>query len=152
MAQLSYCHAVGLTRRLASPGDYAFVRQVHHLAYREVVERQFGEWDEQQQDGFFDGAWPHRDHEIIEWDGEPCGYAAVEYGAARADIHELVLHPDYQGRGMGTAFLHQTISRANELGVRVYLQVLRENRAGDLYERLGFEEYGQTATHRLMRR
>ena len=34
---------------------------------------------------------------------------------------------------------------------RDFERVLRENRAVDLYERLGFEEYGQTATHRLMR-
>ncbi len=147
-----YCHAVEPTRRLASPGDYAFARQVHHLAYRDVVERQFGEWDEQRQDRSFDGAWSQRDHEIIEWDAVRCGYAAVEYSAAQADVHELVLHPDYQGRGIGTAFLHQTISRADELGVPVYLQVLHENPAANLYERLGFEEYDRTSTHRLMRR
>ncbi len=112
--------------------------------------RQFGDWDEQRQDRSFDGAWSQRDHEIIEWDGQRCGYASVEYSDTRADIHELVLHPNYHGRGIGTVFLHQEITAAEELAMPIYLQVLRENRAADLYERLGFEEYGQTATHRLM--
>ena len=88
---------------------------------------------------------------MIEWNGEPCGYTRVEFWATRTEVHELVLLPDHQNRGIGTAILRQTIARANELGVPICLQVLRENRAAVLYERLGFEEHGQTATHRLMR-
>lgn len=146
-----YCRGVTLTLRPAAAADQEYARRVHHLAYREVVERQFGEWDEPQQDGYFERGWPGHDHEIVEWHGERCGYAAIEFGAARADIHELVLHPDYQDQGIGTAILRQTVLHARELDLIVYLQVLRENRAAGLYERLGFEEYDNTATHRLMR-
>ena len=32
--------------REATESDREYARRVHHLAYREIVERQFGEWDE----------------------------------------------------------------------------------------------------------
>lgn len=142
---------MALTWRPATAADEEFARRVHHLAYRDVVQSQFGEWNEGQQDAYFRDAWPRRPHEIVEWDGKPCGYVAVEFSATRADIHELVLHPEYQNQGIGTAILGETISRARALDLPVYLQVLRENRAAGLYERLGFEEYDQTLTHSLMR-
>ena len=139
-----------VTRRPTTAADRVFARRVHHLAYRDVVERQFGRWDEGEQDAYFETAWPKHEHEILEWDGEPCGYLAVEVDAAKVIIHELVLHPDHQNRGIGTAVLLETVSLGRDLGVPVHLQVLQESHAGRLYERLGFEECGRTTTHRLM--
>ncbi len=124
---------------------------MHHIAYRDVVERQFGGWDDSQQDAYFESTWPQHDHEIVEWDGEPCGYVAVEFGATRVELHELVLDPAYQNRGIGTTIVIDTVTRARQIGLPSFLQVLRENRAARLYERFGFEEYEQTPTHRRMR-
>lgn len=41
--------------RPAVPADTHFARRVHHAAYREVVERQFGSCNEEQQDRFLEG-------------------------------------------------------------------------------------------------
>ena len=143
---------MALRRRPADPTDEGFAREAHHAAYRDVVERQFGPWDGDQQDRYFAGAWTAHEHEIIELDGQPCGYVRIEFGPARVDVHELVIHPSRQGRGIGTTILRQTIERADQLGLPVHLQVLRENRAAELYERMGFREHDRTPTHRLMRR
>lgn len=140
-----------LTRRPATPEDKEFARLVHHLAYHEVVLHQFGRWDEREQDAYFAAAWPKHDHEIVEWNGEACGYVAVELGCRRVDVHELVLHPDHHNRGIGTTILLEAVSAAGSLGASVHLQVLHANRAVALYERLGFEQSGETATHRQMR-
>lgn len=141
-----------LGRRGATPDDQELARRIHHLAYRDVVERQFGHWDEAEQDAYFDRAWPQHDHDILEWGGSTYGYAAVEFGSEAVDIHEFVLHPDYQSRGIGTRVLLETVDHAQRLGLPVRLQVLLENRrAARLYERLGFRECGATATHRQMR-
>ncbi len=40
-----------ITLRLAGEDDKDFCRRTHHLAYRDVVMRQFGGWDDGQQDG-----------------------------------------------------------------------------------------------------
>ena len=48
------------------------------MAYREPVERQFGPWDEAQQDAFFQRDWSSTEHEILLRDGIPCGFVSVE--------------------------------------------------------------------------
>ena len=46
-----------LTLRLATDADKAFARHVHHQAYHDVIVRQFGEWNEAEQDAYFDSTW-----------------------------------------------------------------------------------------------
>jgi ribosomal protein S18 acetylase RimI-like enzyme len=140
-----------LNRRAASAADQDFARNVNHLAYRDVVEDQFGPWDEDEQSAYFDAAWPQRSHEIIESDGEACGYVAIEVDDDAVQVHELVLHPDLQNRGTGTAVLSDAIECARRRGTAVELRVLHRNRAFELYTRLGFAQYGSTPTHRLLR-
>ncbi|MEL6981217.1 MAG: GNAT family N-acetyltransferase [Actinomycetota bacterium] len=142
---------MAVTRRPATEADEDLARRLHHLAYREVVERQFGPWDEQAQDGFFAKAWSGKAHELVLWNGEPCGFAAIEFGAERVDVHELVVEPASQGRGIGSAVLQETTIRAAALGAPVHLQVLRENRAVELYRRFGFVQHDETDTHLLLR-
>ena len=143
---------VDVEQRMATLDDQARCRTIHHRAYREVVERQFGQWDEAQQDAYFDQAWQQHGHDVLVCDDSTCGYTAIEFGPETVAIHELVVDPDYQGRGVGTQVLLATIGQARRLGHDVTLQVLHENqRAASLYERLGFNDDGTTATHRQMR-
>ena len=93
-----------LTTHPADEADAAFAREAHHGAYRDVVTRQFGAWDEQVQDGFFDRSWDDHDHEIILRDDVPCGYTSVECGDDHIHVREFVIHPAFQGQGIGTAF------------------------------------------------
>ena len=136
-----------VTRRPALDDDRAFARTVHHLGYRDVVERQFGSWDERAQDEFFAGDWSRGGFEIVECDGEPCGYLAVDVEARAVTVREIVLAPDYQGRGVGTNLIEEAVGAARARGVPVQLGALRENRAAALYRRLGFEEAGRDETH-----
>ena len=104
-----------ITTRPATEADTEFARRVHHAAYRDVVERQFGPWDEAAQDGFFARDWRDSTFAIVLADGTPCGYACVEdrSAGAEADVHvrELVIAPQYQGRGIGTALLRDAQAR-----------------------------------------
>jgi hypothetical protein len=67
-----------VARRAALPSDTEFARTVHHRAYRDVVERQFGAWDDAVQDKFFAGDWAHGGFDILLCDGVACGYVCVE--------------------------------------------------------------------------
>jgi GNAT superfamily N-acetyltransferase len=142
---------MNLARRPASAADTEFARRVHHAAYRDVVERQFGSWDEGAQDAFFAGDWRDATFEIILVDGVPCGYACVEERPADVHVRELVIAPEHQGLGIGTAFLRQVQASATARGVPVHLGTFRQNRALVLYRRLGFQEIGRTASHVLLR-
>lgn len=144
--------AVELHRRPAQDADQAIARRIHHRAFREVVERQFGSWDESLQDRFFDDEWGRQAHELVVLDGQPAGYTAVEHFDDHVFIHNVVLDPDAQGHGIGTTLLAEIVDAAREKAVPVRLQVLHANRAVNLYRRLGFIETGRTPTHLMMER
>jgi GNAT superfamily N-acetyltransferase len=139
-----------ISQRPATEADLELARRVHHQAYREVVERQFGRWVVAEQDRFFDCGWADARHEIVLCDGEPCGYVCVEDRADDVHVRELVILPEFQGRGIGSALLGEAIARARGRGVPVRLGTFHRNRAAELYRRLGFQETGRTPTHILM--
>ncbi|HEU5318055.1 MAG TPA: GNAT family N-acetyltransferase [Chloroflexota bacterium] len=140
-----------VTRRPARGADTEFARRVHHAAYREVCEAQFGPWDEAAQDRFFEGDWRDARFEIVLADGEPCGYLSVDDTGDSLYVREIVLDPGYQGRCIGSTLLREVLERARSRGVPVLLGTHLKNRAGELYRRLGFRETGRTDTHMLFR-
>ena len=65
-----------ISRRQATDADRELVRSIHHRAYRNVIERQYGVWDIAHQDQFFEVAWRAANHEIILCEGVCCGYCS----------------------------------------------------------------------------
>ena len=139
-----------ITKRPALADDVEFARSVHHRAYRGIVVRQYGPWNEEAQDEFFVAAWSSSTHEIILCDDVRCGYMFVEDGDEDIHVRELVIAPDFQGKGIGTHILRNIISQAMARGVLVRLRTHQLNRAVNLYRRLVFRECGQTDSHILM--
>lgn len=140
-----------ITTRPSSESDREYARTVHHSAYRDVVQRQFGNWDENQQDDYFEKAWTTNAHEILLGDGEPCGYVSVKRDPDSLTILEVVIDSQFQNQGIGSAYIASIQKEASNKGVPLMLEVLTHNRARALYERLGFLEYSQTDTHVQMR-
>ena len=54
-----------VTTRPAQDADTPFARAVHHAAYRDVVERQFGPWNEAAQDQYFATGWDPTTCQIV---------------------------------------------------------------------------------------
>jgi ribosomal protein S18 acetylase RimI-like enzyme len=136
--------------RQATAEDTAFAREAHRAAFHEVVERQFGSWDDEMQAGFFKTAWDHPGFQIILYRNQPCGYFRQENLANATKIQEIVLLPSFQGKGIGSIILKQVQAQARLKSLPVQLQVLKANNAYKLYERLGFKNTGSTDTHNLM--
>jgi ribosomal protein S18 acetylase RimI-like enzyme len=136
-----------LERRTATSSDTAFARSAHHEAFRDVVSRQFGEWDEALQDRLFGEKWIPNQFEIVLCDGNPCGFLSIEDHPDHIYVNEIVLAPQFQGRGIGSRLLNEAMQRGRETRSPLRLQVLRENRAIELYRRLGFKECGATERH-----
>jgi ribosomal protein S18 acetylase RimI-like enzyme len=139
-----------ISQHPATIADIDFARSVHHRAYRDVIERQYGPWDEAHQDEFFDIAWSVAVHQIIFSDGVRCGYSCIENRDGHIYLRELVIDPAFQGRGIGTYIIREVLERGIERGVPVRLQTHIVNRAADLYRRMGFRETGRTKSHLLM--
>ena len=136
-----------LRRRTATSSDTEFARTTHHEAFRDVVSRQFGTWDEALQDRLFEGKWIPDKFEIILCDNNPCGFLSVEDRPDHISVSEIVITPQFQGRGIGSRLLNEAMQRGRETRSPLRLQVLGENRAIELYRRLGFKECGATETH-----
>lgn len=127
--------------------DFEFARLVHHTAYHDVVVRQFGTWNESMQDEFFKAAWRDFPHYLASRDDVVVGIVSYIERGNTIHINEVQILPHYQGQGIGTTFLTERIDEARHRKVPLTLQVLRENRAIELYRRLGFVQYGKSDTH-----
>lgn len=82
---------------------------------------------------------------VTAWDNQTLiGFArATSDGVYRATIWDVVVHPDYQGAGLGRKLVQTLISHPHMSRVeRTYLMTTRQQR---FYERIGFEE-NQTTT------
>lgn len=81
---------------------------------------------------------------ISVWDGERMiGFArATSDGIYRATIWDVVIHPDYQGAGLGRKLVQTVLSHPRMSRVeRVYLMTTHQQK---FYERIGFEENQST--------
>ncbi len=140
------------TTRQATAEDREFLYVLNRAAYEDVVRKQFGQWDESWQRRHFEKKCASQAFEIVEDEGRRIGALSVSRTKDEVRIVEMQLLPDSQGQGIGTALLQRELRFADERALPVRLQVLRENRARILYERLGFRVYDETDTHLLMER
>lgn len=142
---------MNITFRTATSDDIEFARDAHHRGYHDTVIDQFGSWDEAQQDQFFEATWYGAPHDIIFVDGIPCGFVCLEDKADHIYIRELVIHEDFQGRGIGTGVLKHVMNDAQGKSLGVKLGVLHKNSGAEkLYARMGFVQYDKTDSHVLM--
>lgn len=59
----------------------------------------------------------------------------------------LLIHPDYQNKGIATAILSEYINKAKIEKKRIIIKTYIKNPARRLYERLGFTLYDTSETH-----
>lgn len=84
--------------------------------------------------------------------GSVIGLLDVRCNEKEIEVVNIQIHPDYQGRGTGTAILRKILDDGATRGVPVTLRVLKTNEdARRLYQRLGFIDDGETQTHCLLR-
>lgn len=81
---------------------------------------------------------------ISAWDGDRLiGFArATSDGVYRATIWDVVVHPEYQGAGLGRKLVQTVLSHPQVCKVeRVYLMTTNQRQ---FYEKIGFEVNGTT--------
>ncbi|MEL6813340.1 MAG: GNAT family N-acetyltransferase [Cyanobacteria bacterium J06598_3] len=81
---------------------------------------------------------------VTAWDGDQLiGFSrATSDGLFRATIWDVVIHPDYQGAGLGRRLVETLIAHPHMNRVeRTYLMTTHQQR---FYERIGFEQNSTT--------
>jgi GNAT superfamily N-acetyltransferase len=98
-------------------------------------------WDEAVQRGFHERWFDPGQVQIITADGLDVGVLAVEYRPAEIRLARIEIHPDHQGRGIGSRLIRGLLDEARGQDRPVVLDVLVVNRrAHALYRRLGFRD------------
>ena len=133
--------------RPVTPADEPFLREVY--AGTRAAELERVAWTDEQKREFVDmqfraqseayAQYTDTTFDVIELDGVAVGRLYVARNDEEIRIVDIALHPDHQGRGVGTVLLRRLIGEAAAAGRPLRIHVERENPARRLYDRLGFE-------------
>jgi ribosomal protein S18 acetylase RimI-like enzyme len=110
-----------------------------------------GWWNESGQQSVVEVALKHEGTSIIVVDGLDAGWLHVIESADSIYLGQLYLAPSLQNRGIGTAIVRELRDKATQAGKAVTLDVMKNNRARSLYERLGFGVVGESEYKLKMR-
>ena len=86
---------------------------------------------------------------VLEWQGEVIGRLYLQLRDGHSlHVLDMLLHPDWRGRGLGGALLAAVQAHARQHGWQATLAVeLTNPRALQLYQRLGFVVQGMHGVH-----
>ena len=101
------------------------------------VEQAFG-WDETFQRENFVRKVKHSHCTVISVGSAFAGFTWVDDEGDRWFVRLVCLKPEFQGVGIGSAWLQRFLEQARSAHRDVRLSVLKTNRAKALYDRLGF--------------
>lgn len=138
------------TLRPALPEDRDLLYQLKKSVNYAYVSALWG-WDEDFQQAEFDRDFQKREEfSVIVWEGGDAGFLQLQRGADFLNVAEIHLLPPFRGRGLGSAVLRSVQAQGDKEGLPVLIGCFRANqRAGQLYRRLGFQPAGETDTHHL---
>ena len=149
MAQVTLLQRIGY--RPAAESDIDFLYSLHVAAMKEYVDQIWG-WNENDQESIFRRNYVPATIQIILCNGRDIGMLSVEEREKDVFLRTIEIHPEYQGKGIGTAIIKKIIADGAQKMKPIFLQVLKVNPAKGLYERLGFVIVEETETHYRMRR
>ena len=150
----------GITLRPQSDSDLEFVAALY-AATREEELRPV-EWPDEVKAAFlrsqFDAQWAHYSNHyhdaqfsIIERRGSRIGRLYLWRGADDIRIVDIAISAEARGLGIGGALLHEVMEEAARSGKSASIHVERDNRALNLYRRLGFEPIDEHGVYYLMK-
>ncbi len=140
--------------RDARPDDSDFVLDVRRAAFRAYAELSGG-WDDNDELMRHHERFLKQRFRIVVAGGEDVGYAATAvYPEATSSypsglyIHQLMVLPGHQSKGIGSSALRIVAREARGLGIPLCLRVLRVNPGAlAFYRRAGFAVTDESESH-----
>ena len=84
---------------------------------------------------------------IILRDGEPIGRIVVIRSSSEICLADIALLTNYRGAGIGATLIRELQAEAASASLPLRLHVVRDNRAAQLYHRLGFSVIDDSGFH-----
>lgn len=99
---------------------------------------------------YYQQNYPVATFDIVLVDGESLGRLYVERRETEHRVIDIALFTRCRGRGVGGQIMRDLLDEAAVANKPVTIHVLKQNRALNLYYRLGFREIGSTEVYLLM--
>src|SRR5689334_1376274 len=115
--------------RPATAVDRDWLWQVKSRCMRNYIEQTWGLWDEDAQRASFTDRFELGEINIIVSGGRDVGFIAALNEPDVIQLFNIMIAPEYQNQGIGTAVLMHLQAVARALGVPIKLQVLKVNPA-----------------------
>ena len=128
--------------RPATVQDWDFLRRLNSVVYKSVVLKQFGTWDRETHDRYFEKKLNSLPFQVIECSGQRVGSVCILTEVDHIWLRDVQVCPEHQNRGIGTEIIKRLMDEADHSKKPLRLRVLTANRAKCLYERLGFRRTG----------
>lgn len=145
-----------ISLRPANADDETFLLELYRssrgddlrgLGWDEDRIREFLDMQYEAQQKFHDNDHQSPSDEIVLCDGERAGRLLVDPREHEIRCVDIALLPSFRNRGIGSLLVSQLQARADREQKPLRLQVIRFNRAINLFERMGFERTSETGTH-----
>jgi ribosomal protein S18 acetylase RimI-like enzyme len=134
--------------RNSTGADKAWLEKLRRVAYDDLFYATWGGWDEKRHLRHFAECWEQGSIQLVEIDRIPIGMIQVLELADHLEVGEIQILPEQQSKGIGSQILEDLLQGAREQGKDVVLSTgLKNLRAFQLYERLGFKEVDRSDTH-----
>jgi ribosomal protein S18 acetylase RimI-like enzyme len=125
----------GLRQAVAADREWLWETKTRCL--RLYIEQTYGAWDDTQR-ARFEATFIPEEIFIVSVDGRDAGFVSLRTEPKVIQLFNLMIAPEFQKRGLGTAVLRHVLNLAQARRLPVRLQVMKVNPARRLYERLGF--------------
>ncbi len=123
--------------RKATRQDLAFAWALYRASMKPLTEALL-EWHEQRQHRMVKETLLAAGTSIVTIGGSRANWLQVRETADEVYLAQLYIRLDWQNRGIGTAIVQRLCDRARRQGKAMRLDIMSNNRARTLYDRLGF--------------
>ena len=130
-----------IAMRPATLDDYAFALALYLNSTKPLLTR-IGRWDEERIVSRFKRAFKVEQVQIICVDGNDIGWTHIADSADKIALEQIHLVSCFCEKGIGTMLIKNLLTYAKSQHKPVTLNVMRGNRALELYKRLGFRVTG----------
>jgi ribosomal protein S18 acetylase RimI-like enzyme len=131
----------GVTLRTARAEDHAFALALYLESTKPLLIA-LSRWNEEQILSRFAQGFKLEQIQVLRSAGADIGWMQVSESPEELHLDQLHLVDGARSRGIGTGLIQQLKSQASTSNRAVALNVIRGNRAQQLYERLGFNVAG----------
>jgi len=133
--------------RDAEDNDFSFILNLLKENMLESFQKHWGEWNEDS----FKKTHRKENIRIIDYEGLSVGYIDFKFKIDCGYVNDIQLSEKIRGNGLGTYIMKLVEQETSNHGLnRICLKVFKDNKAVELYERLGYKTISEDDTSLIM--